>query len=99
MDVFLVTLVIAAPLVVACVITTLLGRARRLLVIGASIVGLIPFVLAIWDPDGPCDDWCFFDLTPGDWFVIGVVVAVPLWLAWGCGVGAAALIRRLHGGR
>ena len=97
MEVFLVPLVV--PLVVAFLLTTFLGRAGRLLVIGASIVGPIPFVLARWDPDGPCHDWCFFDLTPGDWFAIGVFVAVPLWLSWGCGVGAAELIKRVHHGR
>jgi hypothetical protein len=99
MDVFLVALAIAAPLVVGFVMTSFLGRARRLLIIGASIVGLIPFVLATWDPDGPCDDWCFFDLSPSDWFVIGMFVAVPLWLAWGCGVGVSALIKRIRDGR
>jgi hypothetical protein len=78
MDVFWVTLVIIA--LTGFILTAFLGHARRLLVTGAAFGGVIPVVLAAWDPDGPCED-CFLNFAPGEWFVIGVVAATVLWLA------------------
>lgn len=96
MDLFWVALVMA-PLA-GFVLTAFLGHARRVLVIGAALGAVFPVVLAAWDPDGACED-CFLNLAPGHWFLIGVVGATVLWLAWGCGVALAAWSKRKHDAR
>lgn len=92
-------LAVAVPFVPAWGLTTFLGRALGMFWIGSGLAISFPFVLAIVDPDGSCDpsDYCFFDISPGAWFAIGVVAAVPPWIGWVLGVatGNASHKRRI----
>src|SRR5262245_39470120 len=67
-----------------------LGRPTELRVGGLVVAFAIPFVLAIWDPDGSCDEsqfmGCFLNLSPGNWFVLGGIGTFLLYLAWAIGV-------------
>ena len=92
----IVSLLVAAPFVLAWALTAFLGRSRGIFWIGSCVAMSLPFVLAITDPDGSCDDtaWCLFDITPGEWFVIGVGVAVPPWIGWALGVAVGRLVHR-----
>ena len=70
----------------AVVLAAWLGHPSRLLVGGLVVALTIPFVLAIWDPDGPCDDWCFLNFSPGEWFVLGAIGSFLLYAGWAIGV-------------
>jgi hypothetical protein len=88
---------VTVPFVPACLLTARLGLARRLFWIGSALAISVPFILAVLDPDGSCDSssgWCLFDITPGEWFVIGVVLAFPPWTGWALGVAAGRRVYR-----
>jgi predicted small integral membrane protein len=95
-----VLLLLLGTSILAFLLTASVGRPGRILGAGLTTALAIPFVLAVWDPDGSCDsgveDCGYFltDVTAGEWFFFGVIGSSVLLLAWVVGVGAGALARR-----
>lgn len=93
-------LVLLATPLPAFLLAAFVGRAPLLMGLGSTVALAIPFVLAVSDPDGSCEggsEECGLllgDISPGEWFFLGVIGAAFLLAAWMVGVGLGALARR-----